>query len=123
MLRTLLARVVELLGFAPLLAFDGVEAIEQAHQAGDQLAAAVLDVTMPQLSGIEAATVLRATRPELPIILMSARPLVVMGTELDLPRNTLFFAKPFALSELEDVLEGVREATKERSLGASGALA
>jgi DNA-binding response OmpR family regulator len=122
-MRTLLGRIAELLGFAPLLAFDGVEAIEQANNAGDELAAAILDVTMAQLNGIEVATVLRAEHPSLPIILISNRPLTVMGRSLEVPPGVQFFTKPFGINELEDALWGASEPTNERSLGAGRATA
>jgi CheY-like chemotaxis protein len=61
-------------------AVDGVEAIEKARQIKPDLI--LLDLAMPRLNGVEAATVLRHTLPEIPIILFS------MYT--DLHANALF---------------------------------
>jgi two-component system OmpR family response regulator len=50
-------------------AVDGVDAIERAKYTKPDLI--LLDLVMPRLNGAEAATVLRSTLPETPIILFT----------------------------------------------------
>src|SRR6202140_3127657 len=50
-------------------AADGVEAIEQAKKLKPDLI--VLDLAMPRMNGIEAASILRQTMPDTPIILLT----------------------------------------------------
>jgi len=50
-------------------ASDGVEAIEQAKKLKPDLI--VLDLAMPRMNGIEAASILRQTMPDTPIILLT----------------------------------------------------
>ena len=50
-------------------AVDGVEAIELAKQTKPDLI--LLDLAMPRLNGVEAATILRNTLPGTPIILFT----------------------------------------------------
>lgn len=50
-------------------AVDGVEAIERAKQTKPDLI--LLDLAMPRLNGAEAATILRNTLPDTPIILFT----------------------------------------------------
>jgi DNA-binding NarL/FixJ family response regulator len=47
-------------------AVDGVDAIEKAKQLNPDLI--VLDVAMPRMNGVEAASVLKAMMPDVPIV-------------------------------------------------------
>jgi two-component system response regulator MprA len=103
--RVLLARLVKHLGFVPLVAINGVDAIANARNAGDGLAAAILDIAMPLLSGIDAARVIRTARPSLPIILVSASMPILQRHSVDLPTSVHCLPKPFPLTALEDLLQ------------------
>ena len=48
---------------------DGAEAIERAVE--DDIDLAILDVTMPRLTGLQAAATLSQRRPELPVLILS----------------------------------------------------
>jgi len=50
-------------------AFDGADAIEKAKETQPDLI--LLDLAMPRLNGVEAASVLKNTLPETPIILFT----------------------------------------------------
>ena len=52
-----------------LEASDGVEAIEQAKKLKPDLI--VLDVAMPRMNGVEAASILSKTMPTVPIVLLT----------------------------------------------------
>ena len=68
-----LARLLGLAGFRVLgIAGDIAEAEHLLHAAPVELA--LVDVVLPGINGIEGIPRLRAVRPELPIILMSAHP-------------------------------------------------
>ena len=56
-------------GFTLLEAEDGLSALEQAPQAD----VVILDLMLPGLSGLEVAQTLRAERPDLPILMLSAK--------------------------------------------------
>jgi CheY-like chemotaxis protein len=51
-------------------AHDGLEAIEKAQQLHPNLV--ILDLSMPVMNGIEAARVLRARMPSVPIIMVTS---------------------------------------------------
>jgi CheY-like chemotaxis protein len=51
-------------------AVDGIDAIEKAKKTRPDLI--ILDLSMPGLNGAEAATILRNTPPETPIILFTS---------------------------------------------------
>lgn len=67
--RAVAARMLERLGFDVDLAPNGRQAIERfaAHPFG--YSAVILDLTMPEMDGIEVLTRLRALRPDVPVFL------------------------------------------------------
>ena len=66
-----LQRILKRSGYAVLSAVDGQEAVDvfQAHDGTVDLV--ILDVTMPRLSGVEAATRIRALAPDIKIMISS----------------------------------------------------
>ena len=69
--RSVARRILERAGYRVLLAEGGEEALRLA--AGAELSVAIVDATMPGLSGAETLRRLRALRPALPLVLTSGR--------------------------------------------------
>ncbi|MEC7874115.1 MAG: response regulator transcription factor [Actinomycetota bacterium] len=95
-IRQALERALRLEGYRVVTASDGVKALEISDEADVM----VLDVTMPNLGGIDVCRQLRAQGSELPVLLLTAR----HGTEdrivgLDSGADD-YLAKPFVLEEL-----------------------
>ena len=95
-IRQALERALRLEGYGVVTASDGVKALEISDKADVM----VLDVTMPNLGGIDVCRQLRAQGSELPVLLLTAR----HGTEdrivgLDSGADD-YLAKPFVLEEL-----------------------
>jgi DNA-binding response OmpR family regulator len=91
-----LARVLESQGYAVSRTSRGAQALERAGTA----ALVVLDLGLPDMDGITVCRKLRAARPELPILILSAR-----DQELDIVAGLDagaddYLVKPFRLSEL-----------------------
>ena len=63
-------------GYEVLTAYDGEEGLQRALSDSPDLL--VLDVMMPKMSGLEVCKQLRAKRPSIPIIMLTAR-----GQEVD----------------------------------------
>src|SRR5207244_4612381 len=85
-------------GFQVITAVDGVEGLERALKDSPDLI--VLDVMMPRMSGLEVCKQLKAKRPSIPIIMLTAR-----GQEVDkvvgLERGADdYVTKPFSIREL-----------------------
>jgi signal transduction histidine kinase len=95
---------LEDLGFAVLLAADGVEAVERFQEVHDQLGLVILDLQMPRLGGAEAFLRMRELDPAVPIFLASG------SGEEDQVAGLLhgglagFLAKPFQAVELSAAL-------------------
>jgi PAS domain S-box-containing protein len=58
-------------GFEVITAADGREALEQVRSHGDTLAAVLLDMTLPVMSGAQAFRELQELAPNLPVVLTS----------------------------------------------------
>ncbi len=93
-----LSRALESEGFATTVAADGEEA-ERLALTGD-FDLALLDVMLPRRGGFEVLATIRAKRPELPVIMLTAlgqKRDVIEG--LDLGADD-YITKPFDLDEL-----------------------
>ncbi len=99
-----LARAARRLGLDPLVAADGRRAVALAA-AAESLVAAVLDVRMPGLSGVEAGLAIRAARPTLPVALMTA---FSDPSPVDPFAPDRMFRKPFDLGAFADWLAALR---------------
>jgi two-component system response regulator MprA len=97
--RESLQRALELEGYAVQLAGDGEEALERLAEASPA-DAAILDVLMPGIDGLEVCRRLRAGGNTVPVLMLTARAEVdsrVAG--LDAGADD-YLPKPFALAEL-----------------------
>ncbi len=97
--RESLRRALQLEGYEVEQAGDGLAALERLGRA-DDVDAVLLDVSMPELDGLETARRLRRTGSKLPILMLTARDEVsdrVAG--LDAGADD-YVVKPFALEEL-----------------------
>lgn len=85
-------------GYEVVTAHDGVEGLDRAMASSPDLV--VLDVMMPKLSGLDVCRRLKAQRPSIPIIMLTARGQEVdkvVGLELGADD---YVTKPFSIREL-----------------------
>jgi len=92
------------LGFAVLLAKDGVEAVEVFRQHSDEVRCVLCDLTMPRMNGWETLAALRKLAPGLPVILASGydKAHAMAGDHPELPQA--FLSKPYELQGLRDAI-------------------
>jgi len=112
-----LRRGLEAEGFAVSVSAEGAEGARRALDSDVDLV--VLDRMLPGMDGIEVLRAIRAGRPALPVILLTARAEVadrVEGLELG---ATDYVTKPFAFDEL---VARIRARLREAGNGAEGAL-
>jgi two-component system cell cycle sensor histidine kinase/response regulator CckA len=121
--RSLAATVLQEAGYRVELAEDGIEAVKRLRQLGDTVSLILLDLTMPQLGGAEAAQELRRIQPDIPIIAMSGYGDVEVMERFSGARIDDYLPKPFSPEQLaakvRDALSSPK-APPSRPVGAGG---
>ena len=89
-------RMLTVNGYEVLYAADGVEGIEVCRQKGDSIGLILLDQSMPRMSGQDVLAELRATRPQLKVVIFTG-----FAADVDeFAGADDLIAKPFSLSDL-----------------------
>ena len=109
-IRILARRNLEKAGFDVLEARDGREAVEVFRERRQDIAAVLLDLTMPGLSGAEALRQMQERDPDVPIVLTSGYPEDKAREALEGNTPAGFIQKPWEAEKLVqqmlDVLQG-----------------
>jgi CheY-like chemotaxis protein len=92
------------LGYEPLTARGGREALEVFRARGAEIDLVVTDLSMPELGGLEVVAAIRAERPKLPIILSTAYPDSLTPERAAAAGITQILLKPYRRSNLARVL-------------------
>jgi len=101
-------KMLEALGYTVHTAIDGQEAIGKILKEDIGFCAAILDISMPKLGGIEAMQAIREINPAMPILLSSGYPENEFSfTKEDRKKSDVFLSKPFQLAKLRSSLEGL----------------
>lgn len=97
-LAELLRATLEEAGYEVVTAYSGLAAVAAVEQ--HEIAAAVLDVLMPEISGDAIAERLQAVSPGLPVLLMTGQ----MGDVFAAGSNLPVLRKPFRQDELVEAV-------------------
>jgi DNA-binding response OmpR family regulator len=106
-IRMLVRLRLERSGYAVIAANDGLEALALAAECNPDLA--ILDVSMPGLSGVEVTRALRERQATLPVILLTAH---VQDSDVAEGANAgadAYVTKPFSPQELESRVRALTE--------------
>jgi CheY-like chemotaxis protein len=103
-LRASCRRLLERLGFRVLLAGSGGEAVDVVSARAAELSVVLLDLSMPEMSGLDAAERLRAIDPGLPIVLMSGYSEERVPPEFLAQAASDFLPKPFSLDQFAETV-------------------
>lgn len=105
--RRLAERALAKSGFRVLTASSGEEALEISSAHGGAIDLLVTDVMMPEMDGLELASIVSSSFPGLPVLFMSGYPTTTLRERhTELPQSTPLLQKPFTASTL------VREARR-----------
>ncbi len=99
--------VLRYLGFEPLIAITGWEALELVDRGDPELRAVILDLSMPGLSGEETLRRLRQEHPSLPVVISSGYSEDEVSPALKSLGMAGFLQKPYRPSDLRRVLRRV----------------
>ncbi len=111
--RRVVAAMLSRMGFEPLEARDGAEALALFRRHGDRIVGVLLDLTMPVMDGLEALDELRRLAPTTPVVLSSGYGEEQAERRLAAHAGVVFVAKPYTHAGLADALR--------RALGLGGA--
>jgi two-component system, cell cycle sensor histidine kinase and response regulator CckA len=102
--RTVIAQLIQRLGFSTITAVDGVEAVELFQKHHHELAFVLTDLTMPRMSGDEAIIEMRRINRRVPVLLMSGYPQKMKADHFVLANPTALLVKPLRLDVLRKTL-------------------
>ncbi len=94
------ATMLERLGFTPIMAQDGKTALTEVRAWGSELAAVLLDLSMPGIHGDEVFNAIQNVAPDLPIVLMNGYNTIDIARRFTGRRAAGFLQKPFTLISL-----------------------
>jgi two-component system cell cycle sensor histidine kinase/response regulator CckA len=100
----LLARIMRPLGLTPIVVMNGADAIAAARHHAHELAAAFLDIQMPDMTGVDAAIAIQKLLPQLPIVLMSGGVPAHLASNIAQLRLAGFLQKPFRIDDVRTLL-------------------
>lgn len=106
-IRMLVRLRLERSGYAVVAASNGLEALQLATESRPDLA--ILDVSMPGLSGIEVTRALRERQAMLPVILLTGRVQDADVTDGASAGADAYVTKPFSPQELESRVRALTE--------------
>ena len=100
------AAMLEHLGYGVIVAVNGKQGLSLFKEFRDELAAVLLDMTMPEMTGEEVFEQLRELAPDLPVILSSGFDRLESARRLTAQNQAMFLRKPYSLKDLAKVLPG-----------------
>ena len=103
--RTVTREMLEKLGFQVVAAENGVSGLKMYAEMHSQIKLVLLDATMPDISGHEVLSQMKALDPTSRIILSSGYDEVNVGRKTPNDRFTRYLQKPYSPQELVGVLE------------------
>jgi DNA-binding NtrC family response regulator len=105
-----LADILEMHGWETLRGYDGADAIRLT--ADNRVDAVVMDVRMPRVDGITALRDIRAHRPNVRVVLMTAHAGPEVMTRAEEEGALTVLKKPLNLGELLSILEDAAKASR-----------
>ena len=97
--------MLERAGHTVLVAASGFEGVDSFTARADEIAAVVVDLTMPDIGGDEVLARIRRLRPRIPVVLMSGYTEEDFHTQFTGKERVAFLHKPFREVELSAALE------------------
>jgi PAS domain S-box-containing protein len=106
--REILSELLKDLGYQTVLAENGLKGLELFKSMNKSLAVAIIDLTMPEMSGTELVREIRWLNPEIPVLLCTGMLFDDKKRELEKLGVAAFLEKPFTKSDLEKIFVKIR---------------
>jgi CheY-like chemotaxis protein len=107
MVLELCAALVEQIGFRPLRAASGREALEVFRRHAREVTLVILDLIMPEMDGVEVLHEIRRIRPDVRVLVSSGYIEQEASGRFGEDRPDGFITKPFTLSGLTETISMV----------------
>jgi len=107
MVREVAVMMLESLGFDVIAVADGQQAIKAIAEKGDAIRALVLDVTMPEMGGIEVCKWVRGQGKKLPVVLSSGFNQKENQEDFSAGDGVHFLKKPYRLDALRTLMREI----------------
>jgi len=114
-LREIASGILEHAGYKVLTAGDGREAVEVFREHADFVTVVLLDMTMPVMNGAEAFALIRAIRPEVPIVVSTGYSEVATREMFNKGTTVGFVHKPYTAERLCERIRTASEVVKARA--------
>ena len=98
--REVAGMVLQRAGYAVMLAVDGADGVAQFEAHAGELAAVILDLTMPTMSGEEALRRMRDVRPDIPVVVTTGLDEGDARSRFADSETAVFIQKPYRPGEL-----------------------
>jgi len=105
--RELAGELIETLGYVPICAADGAEALDLIDRSEHEFRLVLSDVSMPGMGGVELALTLQERGSAIPVILMSGYAPDPMGGGFSSPNLAAWLQKPFSVRDLATTVAAV----------------
>ncbi|MGB0034001.1 MAG: ATP-binding protein, partial [Candidatus Acidiferrales bacterium] len=102
------------LGYTVVLASNGLEAVERFKKSVHRIEAVVLDVVMPNFSGVEAYTQMAAIRPDLPVVFTTGYASETASLTALVEHGAQLLQKPFAQRGIGQAIRAVLDGKPAR---------
>jgi len=106
--------VLKYMGYRPIEAWGGKEAVQLFEQHQDEIRLIIMDILMPDMNGIQASRRIREIRPDIPVIFLTAydryRPLENEVYE----EYAELMNKPFRISTLSQTIQKMLKKVEEQ---------
>ncbi|MDX8388578.1 MAG: ATP-binding protein [Ghiorsea sp.] len=97
--------VLESLGYQVLTAKDGQEAVDIFNEHHNHISTVLMDVVMPEMGGVEAATQMMQTSPDVKVVYMTGYDKHGALPEKIVASGAVLLSKPFNINKLQKVLQ------------------
>ncbi|MDQ7001816.1 MAG: PAS domain S-box protein, partial [Ghiorsea sp.] len=96
--------IIESLGYRVQAAFNGEDALNLFLQDPSSFSAAILDVMMPRMGGVDAAMKMRHITPNFPILFLTGYDKALISTQVLAQPNISMHKKPWKVEDVEPTL-------------------
>jgi CheY-like chemotaxis protein len=99
--------MLERMGYRAAIETDPVKALNRFNEQPDAYDLAITDMTMPNISGIRVAEILKSIRPDIPIIISSGYSDIIERSDLSHMDHTIFLQKPYTMETLSKAIQEI----------------